>query len=577
MSAALAGYRRNGGFSGLFAGSVMLVGLTGICLLVVYRTPSPSITSFLALVGFVVIGGWMFLSERYEFTLAALLLYLLLLDGFLKLKTGSQFATLGRDILFYAIVSGALVRWAQRRQSIQLPPLSSWVLAFTLIVLVSMFNPGSYPAVHALASVRPHLEFVPLFFFGHHVMRDPKRLRVFLVLLLLGGAVNGAVSAVQYTLEPAQLAAWGPGYRTFVEGEANGVSGRVFSTEAGEARVRPFGLGADAGGGGIIAMLAVPAAIALMSMGWRRIWYAIIAAGLSIGVLTAIITSQGRSVLLSAIAAVFAYALLSVSAKRLIPTLAGLAVGAAVLALVVSAVQSSVGDDALERYGSITPSKVLSTTSESRGGAIAVVPDYMRRFPFGHGLGTGGPATGFGKSAEQLEASAGLSAESAFSFTVLEIGIAGLIVVVGFVCRLLFLGVRGVRRIADPELRTLLSAVVAPMFGISALFVGGAPLVSSPLGPYFWFVAGVMAFWLISYRRSAFASATWAAPSWSSSMALAPAARAAASGARMPTDWSSREDWDRPPARAQQARRESSSWDALPQRQNDATGDDADR
>src|SRR3954447_6898566 len=210
MTPLASGYRRNGGLPGLLASVGALAALFGLCVFVVYRTPSPSATSFVALVGFAVIGGWMFLSERYELTLSALLLYLLLLDGFLKLKTGSQFATLGRDILFYAIVAGALARFVQRRQAIELPPLTGWVLAFTLIVLVSMFNPGSYPALHAVASIRPHLEFVPIFFFGFVIMRDPKRLRVFLILLLICGAINGVVSAIQFSMTPDQLASWGP-------------------------------------------------------------------------------------------------------------------------------------------------------------------------------------------------------------------------------------------------------------------------------------------------------------------------------------------------------------------------------
>ena len=39
------------------------------------------------------VGGWMFLTERYELSLAVLMVYVGLLDGFLKLKTGSSSVT----------------------------------------------------------------------------------------------------------------------------------------------------------------------------------------------------------------------------------------------------------------------------------------------------------------------------------------------------------------------------------------------------------------------------------------------------------------------------------------------------
>src|SRR5579863_7555980 len=69
------------------------------------------------------VAAWMFVSERYEITLSVLVLYLGLLDGFLKLKTGSSIATLGRDVLLYSIASGAVVRLLVRRRRVRLPKL----------------------------------------------------------------------------------------------------------------------------------------------------------------------------------------------------------------------------------------------------------------------------------------------------------------------------------------------------------------------------------------------------------------------------------------------------------------------
>src|SRR3954462_11089472 len=49
----------------------------------------------------------MFVSERYEWSLAVLLLYVALVDGFVRLTTGIPELTLLRDGLLYAIVLAA--------------------------------------------------------------------------------------------------------------------------------------------------------------------------------------------------------------------------------------------------------------------------------------------------------------------------------------------------------------------------------------------------------------------------------------------------------------------------------------
>ncbi|HKP20494.1 MAG TPA: hypothetical protein VJT68_03195 [Thermoleophilaceae bacterium] len=463
-------------------------------LLAVKSTPTPSLASSVALLGFIALGAWMFLSENYPATLAVLLLYLGLLDGFLKLKTGLQVATLGRDILLYAIVAGAVIRFLIRKQAVRLPPLSGWVLAFALIVLVSMFNPGSAPLVHhALPSVRPHLEFLPLFFLGFLVVRTRARLRMFLILLLVCGAANGVVNLAQYNLSEDQLASWGPGYAKFIEG-GDGIGGRTFATDNGD-RVRPFGLGGDAGGGGFIAVLGLPGAIALVALARRRPKFAAIALVLSAWALVAVITSQGRGVVVGGFAMVLAYAALSVTARRVIPTVAAITVGGVVTLLVLSALTGD-SSNSFDRYDTISPGKILGTTATDRGNALTIVPKYIGDFPLGYGLGSGGPAAGFG-GAQRV----GLSAESEFAYLMIEVGLVGLLIVVGFTLRLLQLAVTRLRSVGDHELRTLLAGAISPLFGIVVLFVSGAPTSGSPLGPYFWFTGGLISYWLLSARR----------------------------------------------------------------------------
>src|SRR4051794_38309677 len=115
MTALPRNVRENGGVGPTLGMMLAYAGLGLLALYLALQNPTPSVVSTLSLLGFVGIGGWMFFSERYEVTLAALALYLGLFDGFLKLKTGSQLATLGRDLLLYAVVAGAIVRFLLRK------------------------------------------------------------------------------------------------------------------------------------------------------------------------------------------------------------------------------------------------------------------------------------------------------------------------------------------------------------------------------------------------------------------------------------------------------------------------------
>src|SRR5439155_1278892 len=87
-----------------------LVVVCGLGLAVSTRVTNPSLPLTLATAGFIAVAVWMFLEPRLERSLAVLLVYLGALDGYLKLKTGSSYMTLARDVLLYSIALGALAR-----------------------------------------------------------------------------------------------------------------------------------------------------------------------------------------------------------------------------------------------------------------------------------------------------------------------------------------------------------------------------------------------------------------------------------------------------------------------------------
>jgi hypothetical protein len=435
---------------------------------------------------------WLVASERYELTLAVLALYVGLLDGFLRLRTGVAELTLLRDLLLYSIVFGVLVRWAVRGDRLHLPPLTGWVLAFVAVVVVQVLNPANEDLFYSLAALRPHLEWVPLFFLGFAVMRSPARLKGLLALLVAMAAINGVVSIVQSQLTPAQLAAWGPGYEERISGLGD-VSGRTFEDDTGVERVRPFALGSDIGFAGTLGFLALPGALVFAALAARRRWTLLLVLPMLAGIVGGVVTSQSRTAVVAAAVSVLAYLALTLLSVRSARALIGIAVGGVVGFWAISALVAESPPGLFDRYDDISPRLVASTTIEYRQRDLLLLPEYATRFPLGAGLGSGGPATSL-----LLERERGgyLSAEGQPNYLVIELGVPGLVVMTGFLILLLTRSVRRIHSLRERDSRLLIAGVAAPLFAQAATWIVGIATSSTPGGPYFWTAAGILAFWL---------------------------------------------------------------------------------
>lgn len=432
--------------------------------------------------------------------LVVLGIYLGIVDGYLKLSTGSAYATFGRDVVLVGLISGAVWRSVIVRQTaIRLPPLGLAVIAFAGLVVVQVLNPDAHGAKASVAGLRQHIEFVPLFFLAYAAIRETKHLRVVLVVFLIAGAANGVVSGIQSQLTPQQLAQWGPGYQERIEG--TGVfkgAGRVANSQAdGVDKTRTFGLGSDAGAGGFFAMFGLIAGVGLMLVGDARLRLLVIL--LAAPVLVGVLTSGARATVIATYAAVVGFGALTAISRRAVRVLVACSLMGVVVFGAVSAVVSQRSNAAVERQSSVTPGKALDTYRQERLGSLQLLPQYVREYPLGVGLATAGPSARV--RATGADAPLRLNSENEFNFLLIEVGLPGLVALLGFTV-LVVTGSLRVRKLEGHEDRILLAAVLAPIFGVIASFFGSPVTAAPPIAPYLWFVGGIVSFWLLAGSKT---------------------------------------------------------------------------
>ena len=441
---------------------------------------------------------WFLTTRRTLLALGILAVYLGALDGYLKLASGSHALTFVRDVLVFALAIGVLVRAQARGERLSLPPLSRWVLAFVVLVLVQLFNPQAGSFAHSLAGARQHLEFVPLFFLTFAFVRTKHALRGFLIILLLVAAANGIAGFIQINETPAQFAAWGPGYSERVLGTGDFIAaGRTFyNADTGKGQTRPFGLGSDSGSGGAIALYGIAGALALAAL-FTRIRYLLFAVVMAIGATTAIVTSQARGAIVASVVILLAYALMVVTSRGRVASVIGVVLAGLVVLFAAHQVVGSVGGSSSLRYEGLNTANVVQTAEKARGRSIAHIPNNLASYPLGAGLGVAGPSAS-APGASPLTLSGRVDAETEVSFMTLETGIPGMLVLIGFVITLFATGVQRCRREPDRETRLLLAALVAPLAGALLLFMASAVTAAVPGAPYVWAVGGVISYWLIA-------------------------------------------------------------------------------
>ena len=254
------------------------------------------------------------ITRRFGVALAVYLVYLGTLDGYLKLAVQDGAVTVLRTVLLALIVGAALMVLLVDRRPVSFPRATLLVAALVLVALVQIANPGNPNFIKPIGSLRQEIEFVPLFFLAYATIRTEANLQTLLLLLMAVAAANGIANLIQYNLSPEQFASWGPGYRDRIFGTP-GVSGRIFYDGSAGGRARPFGLGTDAGSGGIVGLLGVGATVALIvrprisSFGSASV-VRVIAIAAAPAVLLSVVLSLTRAVIIATVLALLVQGLL---------------------------------------------------------------------------------------------------------------------------------------------------------------------------------------------------------------------------------------------------------------------------
>jgi hypothetical protein len=491
---------RNALITGLAAAAALTISLA---IAVAVPKPNTGLTLVLAVGGLGVVA--LVTNQRLEVTVTLVVLYLGLLDGPVKLLSGGhELASVVRDILIFAVSAGALLRLLAKRQRIELPPLIGWVLLWVALVVVEAFNPNTGGIVKALGGFRQQLEFIPFFFFGYALIRTKERFRrVFLILGVIALA-NGVVSTYQTKLSPGGLASWGPGYKELVvgtqtQGSETGISGRGY-VSGGVSHIRPPGLGKDAGFAGSMGLLALPCVLALLAT-WRRRkrWIPVL---LCLGALLGVATGLGRLQLVGALLVMVAFAVLSASAGRRAARPLVALLGVLLLAIPFGGLLIAFeAPGTFSRYTELGGS--ASSGKDTKSGELAHLPHQLAIAPFGVGLASAGAATGFGGRVTNRLEGHSVGGETQFNFLGDELGIPGIALWYGLLLTLLVLAAARLRRIDDIEIRIALAGVFSVLVTFLVTGVSG-PVTSSAGGSYFWFAAGIGAYWLAGpgYRAS---------------------------------------------------------------------------
>ncbi len=437
---------------------------------------------------------------RRLLTLLVIFAYLSV-EGTLKLLSNNNpIVHVGIDIIVLT-VAGYWVMEAVVSRRARLPHLP-WirvVALFTAWVLALVFHPLSAGLYVSLASFKMHLTMIPLYLMTAALVRTREDIVRLLIGLTAIALVPYAAALLQYALGPSSVL---------------DLSSRYWAQIAQFHEWRPFGTSNIPGGAAVWALLATPAAIALLrvpGLSRRTRTLAVVAIAGAAGTLA---VSGIRSIVVGLLLAILVMAAVVMGRGRgrgivTLLMVVVLAVGGyvAVTSILKPIAREAVitdprslaiwrQQDVTDRLGTLAH---LGTLTTARTGALGRIWDRIEHYPFGAGLGRTGVAggnlysrlTATPQSAE-IERDVGWS-DNYFADMISETGVPGVIMMMTILIGLMVGATKLAGRAGDTLAVDLCAGIAGLFFAILVMSWGGQPLMTNPVTAYFWLFAGLYA------------------------------------------------------------------------------------
>jgi hypothetical protein len=398
-------------------------------------------------------------------TLRLFFLYLIFVLFEVVLKRAAHYAwyvyPIKYILLLLVLSSWFFGRDPEARNQGQLP-LKGVVTVYLLLALLQTFNPIQTSPLVGLLGWLSDFVYVFLYFVAFDLMSDVARIRRFLWLTAWLGILSGLACfaeeavGVQWLMET---------YPTFVQ--------PAYFTKSG-VMYRPMSLSP------YVEVFALAAMVTLLSV--EKVRHRLVPV---IGIVVSVIAN-----LLHAVRIIWATGILFLAAFFLLSRKKTIFPSTIVLTSVWLAIQIGVSvteGQILIRLTSMTTP--INTFQESRLWGLMALPDIVRKYPFGVGVGESSPGLRFiGDSSEFVV----FGTHNYLTELAAQMSAVGPVLMLWFSVGILWLGLRGLHRISDSDLRAYTSGMLSLLAAITASFFIGGGLGAYPSNEYFWFVAGTL-------------------------------------------------------------------------------------
>jgi len=403
------------------------------------------------------------------------------LEGMYKYLTSySQAVYVVKPLLIVVLVGGWLLHRKRQTGRAPAPPLVAATMLFIIWSFLMAFHPaGGGVAGGVATAILWYGGPAAFYYMGHHAaQRSVANVERILYVL---GAVSTMVSAfalVQYLMGQPWTEAHLPGYATmsrtsaswFVADESKG--GFV-------AGWRPASTTSMPGGGAFYAYLGVLFTFGLLLRPSITLRTRITLIVCSLLNFVALLVTGVRLYVVILMFAAPLLLLLSARTPRVLGRNAGFAVLAAMICLGgFLTAQMLSGGALIHRYAE-TLANPMARYQKDRGGSLTYLPTFLSANPFGMGYQRGVEGysqQGFARKYGSNSTLASLNRETQFNSVAIDMGLPGLVLLVGLLVAILVQGWRALRLLSDPSLRVLGATLFVLLCGYAMACLGGPAL-----------------------------------------------------------------------------------------------------